>query len=183
MKTIFNLTILLIFPSIFCFAQKRVMDIGLEFQAYPTGLIPGIRFEKSFTKRDLYIARLGFQLIDHGSSGEHDNEKGYGWGGTVGYKHYFGKFFRGVNLGIKTDVWRNSIDWESRTDGRIVKGNTSIRVVQPTIELGWAFLLGEDLVVTPNAAFGFEINVRTIGEPTGEGPVMLAGLTAVYRFQ
>jgi hypothetical protein len=65
MKTIFNLTILLIFPSIFCFAQKRVMDIGLEFQAYPTGLIPGIRFEKSFTKRDLYIARLGFQLIDH----------------------------------------------------------------------------------------------------------------------
>lgn len=181
MKTIFNLTIFLIFPTIITFAQKRVMEFGVEFQAYPTGLIPGIRFEKSFTKRDLFTARLGFQIIDHGSFGEHDNEKGYGWGGTVGYKHYFGKYFRGVNLGVRTDVWRNSIDWETLVDGRIKKGNSSIRVVQPTIELGWAFLLGEKMVVTPAVAFGFEINVRTVGEKTGEGPVVLAGVTAVYR--
>ncbi len=183
MKTISNLFIFLFLPTLSCFGQKRAMDYGIEFQAYPTGLIPGLRFEKSFSQRDLYTARLGYQIIDHRNLGEHNKETGYGWGGTVGYKHYFGKYFRGANLGVRTDLWRNSIDWESQLDGSVIKGNSSIRVVQPTIEFGWALLFGENTVFTPTAAFGFEINVRTVGEKTGEGPVILAGFTLVHRYR
>ena len=29
-------------------AQDRVFDLGFEFQAYPTGLIPGLRLESGF---------------------------------------------------------------------------------------------------------------------------------------
>ena len=153
-------------------------------QAYPTGIIPGLRFEKSFNKRDLWSVRVGSQIFDHGDKGEHDSEKGFGWGGTAGYKHYFNRYFIGPSLAARIDLWRNSVDWETKDDlGGIRKGNSEIRVIQPTVEFGWAFLVGENMVVTPTAAFGFEINVTTVGEKTGEGLILLVGLNAAYRIQ
>ena len=177
-----NFTIFLLALACFSFGQNRVMDFGLEIQVYPTGLIPGLRFEKSFTKRDLYTARIGYQIIDHGSKGEHDSEKGSGFGGTLGYKHYFTKYFVGPSLGARTDYWRNSIDWETQTDTGVRAGNSEVQVIQPTVEFGWGFSIGENFVITPSAAFGFEINIKTVGEGTGEGLIMLAGVTAAYRF-
>ncbi len=160
------------------------MDFGLEVQVYPTGYIPGLRFEKSFTQRDLATVRAGYQIIDHRDQGLHDSEKGSGFGGTLGYKHYFRKYFEGPNLSARTDFWANKIDWVTKLEtGETTKGTSNILVLQPTIEFGWGFTVGDYIVLTPTAAFGFEINVKTKGEETGEGSIMLAGLTATYRIQ
>lgn len=184
MKNKLHLTFAFICLYTLTFGQNRVMDIGIEFQAYPTGFIPGFRFEKSFSKRDLYTVRLGYKIIDHRDNGEHDSEKGSGFGGTVGYKHYFDRYFSGPSLGLRTDIWLNSLDWESKDEnGSLRKGSSDITVVQPTAEFGWGFLLGENMVITPTLSFGFEINVKTKGEETGEGAIMLAGVTAAYRIQ
>ena len=180
-KLYFTLTLLAIAVS--AFAQNSIIDVGLEVQAYPTGIISGVRFEKSLNKRDLWTVRLGYQLINHGNQGKHDDEKGSGFGGTAGFKHYFERYFIGPNLGAREDFWRNNIDWTTNADTGTIKGNSEIQVVQPTIEFGWGFLVGEDFVLTPAAAFGFEINVRTAGEETGEGAILLVGITGAYRLQ
>ncbi|MCC6724199.1 MAG: hypothetical protein IT258_06775 [Saprospiraceae bacterium] len=181
MKNNFRFTFAFLFFASLAFSQNRVTDIGLEFQVYPTGIIPGFRIEKSVNKYDVANARVGYQIINHRDQGLHDDEKGSGYGLSLGYKHYFEKYFSGINLGIRTDVWFNSIDWKTTTDTGTLKGKSDIIVLQPTLELGWAFLLGDNMVLTPAIAAGFEKNIKTKGEKTGEGLILLAGITAAYR--
>ena len=151
-------------------AQNPV-GFGFEFQAYPTGLIPGIYFEHAIgDKSDIY-ARLGYNWIRHRDLGKHDDERGDGFGFSIGYKRFLSNSAKTKwRIGIKNDIWWNSIDW---TDG-IDSGNTQITVVQPTLELGYVWQKN-NLFISPTLAFGYEVNVRTEGSPTGEGAILLLG--------
>lgn len=182
MKNKIALTFLLLFAVGFCMAQDKVTDIGIEFQAYPTGLIPGLRLEHAFSEKNLGTLRLGYQLIDHRDQGKHDDETGTGFGGSIGFKHYLKPGYKGWSLGLRTDLWANRIDWLIIGDkpGNIT-GTTDILVLQPTLEAGWGLAFGKNFVFTPTAAFGFEINVKTEGQPTGEGAIVLLGLNLAYR--
>ena len=160
--------------------QNSILDVNFEFQAYPTGLIPGVRLEKSFAEKNAVHLRLGYQMIDHGDQGKHDDETGSGYGFTLGYKRYLKDGFKGLHLGIRSDVWFNTIDWVSIEEP--AAGTTEIVVLQPTAEAGWLFNLGKNFILAPTLAFGFEINVKTKDQPTGEGTILLLGLQAGYRF-
>jgi len=63
-----------------------------------------------------------------------------------------------------------------------IEGHTSITVIQPTVELGYLFILGKSLHMTPSIAFGWEWNAKTDGEPTGEGAILLLGISVGKRF-
>lgn len=178
-----------IFAILFCFActgfaQTGPFDVNFEFQAYPAGLIPGLRLEKGFAQKNAASLRLGYQFIDHQDFGKHDDETGSGYGFTLGYKRYLKENFVGWFAGLRNDFWWNEIDWEDAVLGpaglRI--GTTDIFVVQPTVEAGYAFALGQNWVFSPALAFGFEVNVKTEGEPTGEGAIFLLGLNFGRRF-
>jgi len=158
------------------------MDIGLDFQAYPTGIIPGLKIEKLLGDKGAFGLRLGYQFIDHQDFGVQDNEIGTGYGFSLGYKHYFQAGHEGLSLGIKNDVWFNSIDWENVGPfGITFNGTSDIIVVQPTVELGYLFKFGDALVLTPSVAFGREFNVKTEGEEVGQGFIILGGLTLSLR--
>ena len=85
-------------------------------------------------------------------------------------------------LGIRSDVWRNNIDWEDRETSGLISGETTVTVLQPTGIVGYTFLFNEHLILAPTLAIGAEINVVTDGEPVGEGAIFLWGLNALYRF-
>lgn len=158
-------------------------DVSFEFQAYPTGLIPGIRLEKSLNNNSSAHLRLGYNWIRHRDLGQHDDERGDGYGFSIGYKRYLSEDKKGFSLCIKNDFWWNSIDWkdESDTSGQVDLGTSEITVIQPTLELGYT-ILTKSLIFTPSLAFGFEWNVRTVGEPTGEGAILLVGFQLGKRF-
>ncbi|MFQ5446553.1 MAG: hypothetical protein ACE5FF_06435 [Saprospiraceae bacterium] len=164
-------------------AQQTPLDISLEFQAYPTGLLPGLRVEKGFGTRHTLHLRAGYNLVRHGSAGKHEDERGGGAGFTIGYKRYFSGGFRGWFAGVKNDFWLNEIDWKDGVgQPGESSGTTNITVVQPTAEAGFLFEFGRSWIFAPTLAFGFEINVKTKGEPTGEGAIFLAGLQFGRRF-
>jgi len=176
-KTFF--CILLLLPLL----ASAQTDLSFEFQAYPTGLIPGVRVEKNFSERHAVHLRLGYQLINHRDLGVHDSEKGSGYGFSLGYKHYFSDGYDGFFLGARNDVWLNTIDWIDNLGAtNELKGSTMITVVQPTLEGGYAFLFGDDWLFAPSLGFGFEMNVRTEGDPTGEGAILLVGFLFGKRF-
>lgn len=181
MKNKINFILGLLLVASIAIGQNKVTDIGFEIQVYPTGIIPGIRAEKSIHKHGVGSIRLGYQIMDHQDFGIHDDEKGSGYGLTVGYKHYFQKYFTGLHLSLRTDAWYNTLDWKDNTDAGLVKGVTKILVLQPTVELGWTFPLSDNFMLVPAFAAGFEKNVYTEGEPTGEGLILLVGVTAAYR--
>ena len=64
-----------------------------------------------------------------------------------------------------------------------ISGNTDIIVIQPTLEVGYLFLpFDSNLHISPTVSFGYEVNVRTRGEPVGEGAILLLGFQIGKRF-
>ena len=176
-----------LFTLIFTFIGTTLMgqstDISFEFQAYPTGLIPGLRLEKNFGEKHAAHVRVGYQWIRHRDLGEHEDERGNGYGFTFGYKRYFKELHQGFSIGIRNDIWFNSLDWKDNIDTPSeVSGTTDITVLQPTLELAYLMLADSGWFFTPAIAFGFEINVKTEGSDVGEGAILLLGLSAGKRF-
>ncbi len=173
--------------NLICFAAKaqteQVFDVSMEIQAYPTGIIPGLRLEKGFAEKHAVHLRLGYNWVRHRDLGEHDDERGDGYGFTLGYKYYFGSDFQRFFLGARNDIWWNTIDWKDNIDTPMeVSGQTDITVVQPTLEAGYLFAFGENWLFTPAIGFGYEVNVKTEGQPTGEGAILLLGISLGRRF-
>lgn len=176
----------LLFVSIFCLIffdtsnaqsentpKDKAFDLGLEIQVYPTGIIPGIRLEKYLNSNASLNFRLGYQLIDHRDLGVQDNEEGSGFGASIAYRRFFNSNHKGFSLAFRTDLWFNKIDWTNDTS----TGTSNITVIQPTLMGEYAFRISEGFSITPSASFGWEWNVSTDGEPTGEGAILLLGCT------
>lgn len=171
-KTIF-LTIILLAFSQLAFGQ---ISVGVEFQAYPTGIIPGIRAELPLGEHSEANLRLGYQIIDHQDFGVQDDETGDGFGGTLGYRYYLKTDRDGFFGGIRADLWFNTIDWE--TAG--TSGQSNITVLQPTLEAGYRFWLGDNFSIAPALGFGLEWNIATDGAETGQGPIVLGGVSVMF---
>ncbi len=175
-----QLVLLLMFSTFLTPVFGQGYDIGVEFQAYPTGYMPGVRLERNFGTRHALHLRVGANIFDHRDWGKHLRERGAGVGFTLGYKRYFSEGHEGLFLGLRNDIWWNQVDW-GRDNGLPSEGTTKITVVQPTVEGGYTFVKNH-FFWTPSLGFGFEINAITDGEPTGEGAILLAGLIVGYRF-
>ena len=160
-------------------------DIGIEFQAYPTGLLPGIRGTFPISTKDALHLRVGLNLIDHRDLGENDDETGSGFGFSIGYEHYFGENLTRWFLGARTDFWFNSINWKNDIgQPNQSSGNTEITVFQPTAIGGYLFEFSSgNLIFAPSLGFGFEINIKENGREVGEGPIFLIGFTLAKRFR
>ena len=163
--------------------ENLPLDVSFELQVYPTGVIPGVRFELALDNQQSIHIRLGVQEIRHEDFGVHDDERGDGAGFTLGYKRYFSPGLTGPALSFRTDLWFNSLDWSDDVGTASERrGRTDVTVLQPTIEFSWHYPLGTQFFVTPSAAAGFEINVDTDGEDVGEGFIILAGVLLGVRF-
>lgn len=152
-------------------------EIGLEVQAYPTGIIPGFRFEKFLSSKSSINLRLGYQLIDHRDLGKNENETGWGYGPSFAYRRFFNSIDKGLSLALRTDIWFNQIDWEDNNQ----TGTTDLKIIQPTLMAEYVINGQSKLVISPSLAFGWEWNVVTDGQPTGEGAIILVGCTFGFR--
>jgi len=160
--------------------DRQNSSLAFEFQAYRTGIIPGFTYERFFSNQDAWHVRLGFQVIRHEDFGEHDDERGNGFGGTVGYRRYWPN---GLSVGGRVDLWSNELDWTDNIgedDER--SGETDILVLQPVVETTWRRYIAAKWFLQPSAAIGAEINIRTQGEDTGEGFIFLVALSIGRSF-
>lgn len=170
--------------SALSFAGAQKNAFGPEFQAYPTGLLPGLHYERALASEQWALSlRLGANLFDHRDFGPHLSEKGKGLGLSLGMNYHLHGFSQnGLYFGLRTDVWRNVVQWiDVLPQDDIESGTTRILVLQPTALAGWQ-LGGEQWKFRFDAGFGFEINVITEGEPTGQGAIFLLGISALRTF-
>ena len=171
---------LLCFSIILSAQNERFLDLGVEFQAYPTGILPGAKVALAIGESSSMHLRVGLNIFDHRDLGVQEEEIGDGFGFTLGYQYYFGENYSQWFLGIRSDIWWNTVDWMN--DGQ--SGVTDITVIQPTLVGGYAFSFADDkLIFEPALGFGFEVNVVTEGEPTGEGAIGLIGFSLNYRIK
>ncbi len=176
--------ILFLFLLSFCsLSSQETGDLTAEFQVYPTGFIPGIAYDHHIGISSALSFRLGANIFDHRDLGVQDDEDGNGFGGSVGYRKYFSESRSKWHWGLRTDVWFSNVDWQNiGPQGEVIMGETSITVIQPTASFGYAFVSEGGFYVSPAISYGVEWNVRTEGEPTGEGLIILIGVQAGKRF-
>jgi len=166
------LTTLLLFISLQVHSQT---DIALELQIYPTGYIPGLSIDQHIGDKHVVYLRAAYNIFNHRDLGVQLNEEGIGHGFSLGYKRYLNNTQQGLRFGIKNDIWWNEVDWAGYNGaGSPVFGITNITVIQPTVEVDYVWDFG-NILIAPSVAFGVEWNVKTEGEPTGEGPILLVG--------
>lgn len=179
-----SLSLFFIFTCVQLSAQEINWQVGIELQAYPAGVIPGLRIEKALNERNALHLRVGYNIARHRDLGVHDNEEGGGVGFTLGYRHYFKADLRGLFLGIRNDVWFNTIDWQDDIDTPIeTSGTTELIVLQPTVEGGYNFVFGDNgWAFAPTLGWGWEWNAKEDGAEVGEGAIILGGLNLVKRF-
>ena len=160
------------------------LQVGLQAQQYPTGFIFTLAADKIWDHKNLLEVRVGYNTFDHKDMGEQLMEEGDGFGGSVGYKRYLNEELTQWLFGFRTDIWFNEVEYLVPTtipETPFVMQKSEIVVIQPTLLAGYTIPLNDVLVVTPEVAFGVEWNVDTDGAPTGEGHILLWGVTIVHR--
>ena len=85
---------------------------GLEVQVYPTGVIPGIRYEWDISTQDQLFARVAYNFTERSDFGEHDDESGGGPGIGFGWRHWLNQTSSEWHYGARLDIWDLEIDWE-----------------------------------------------------------------------
>ena len=159
-----------------CASQRP--EYGVEVQAYPAGVIPGLHVQLPQDELSAITLRAAHNFSDREDYGEFDDEEGGGFGGGVGYRRYLEPGREGWLWGGRVDVWALEIDWEDQGGTPMAtSGTTDIVVLQPTVEGGYGFRLSEGLRLEATLGLGAEINVDTDGEDVGEGAILLLGLT------
>ena len=158
----------------------RTVDIGGEYQWHKAGNIIGLHLAFNAKIYHGNQVRFGYLNTDHKQSGKHEEEKGGGWGGGLGYRYYFepipNKFF----LGLRTDVWRKNIDWIDTNP--VVSGTSKTWEIVPSLESGYLFLINDQGFITPTISAGYEVNLKTEGAETRRGFLLLIGVSAGFRF-
>jgi len=154
---------------------------GLEAAVRTGGRTTGVLAE--WDQGPLASAALlaGYQDLDRGSRGEHDDESGGGPGVGVEARRYLGDHRRGWFVGARADLWFLTIDWEDRAPAR--RGTSEIVVLQPTARVGYRLVLdGGAWCLDLHAAGGGEFHLETDGEAVGEDALVLLGVTLAFGF-
>lgn len=148
------------------FAQN---SIQLETQAYPAGIIPGVRFDFNIGNNSYLTSRIGYNFTDRQDFGKNDNEEGGGPGFGIGYVR--SDFISSdLSVHIRTDLWFMDIDWrDSQTIcGTVspcfeqgINGTSEIIILQPTVGIEYMIPSSTNLFLKPSLSFGYEINIKT----------------------
>ena len=159
----------------YCSFSQNTFKYGFEFQAYPTGIIVGITSDLVISNHLVGHGRAGYNLVRHRDLGVHEDERGGGFGGTVGVRYYFDDLYRSWFAEARTDLWFNKITYKDRI-GAInqTTGKTDVTVLQPTIVGGYTFEIGS-FFLSPTIGFGYEFNIKTKGSEVGQGAIVLVG--------
>ncbi len=146
---------------------------GLEVRGYPAGLIPTAHLDLPVGGRFFLSASGGYNFTNRRDFGRHDDERGGGPGLGLSLTQSDGSR-RGVQWGVRSELWRLRIDWRDQPDKL---GATKVLVFQPSARLGYAWVFRKSRTsVDVSIGLGQEINVWTRGERVGEGPILLLGV-------
>lgn len=175
-----------------CGNAQNSKTLGIVIQAYPAGVILGVRGGIDLGNQNEINLHLGYNITRRGDFGKKDHEEGGGPGLGLSYRHYLPGNIDRLFLGARADLWFMDIDWREKREecGTVpscmeqeINGSTKITVLQPTLQAGYNVLKNNpDWILAPSVSFGYEINIRTEGEEVGEGAILLGGLNFGYNF-
>ena len=167
-------------PTAYAQNSSTQFIASAELEAYPAGFIGNVQLSRLFSSKQFFTFHTGFNVTNRRDWGEHDDETGNGAGIGLSWRYYLKEAPAGLHLGLRSDLWFLSIDWQQNTG---TSGVTDITVLQPTAQIGYTYAPPQSRwILDATVSLGAEINIKTAGEAVGEGAILLVGVGAGYRF-
>ncbi|MGB4845015.1 MAG: hypothetical protein WBP16_11150 [Ferruginibacter sp.] len=158
------------------------IQVGAEVLWYPAGWITGPSVNYFVAPKHVVHAGLGVNIANRHDWGLNDDEKGTGFGGSLGYRYLFTPQKNSFFLAARVDFWAMKIKWKDKTGTpQAINGTTKITVFQPTAHFGyWIKSTNCRWNLLFSAGGGAEINIKTNGKKVGEGGMWLLGVSVYY---
>ena len=153
---------------------------GAEVQWYPAGWLIGPVANYRITPKHILNTRIAINIANrHNWSGLNDDERGVGYGGSIGYRYLFHPSKNSFFIGTRGDLFRSVIKWKNKPGTpQETSGSTTIIVYQPSAELGyWLNTAHDKLHIVFAGGAGKEINVKTTGREVGQGGMWLLSIS------
>lgn len=163
--------------------QRHIL--GVSLQLYPAGIIATINSEFIYTVNSSLFIRVGGNFTDRKDYSDYnDNEKGSGFGGTIGYRRHFHLGSGKIITGINSDIWNMWINWKNDIgEANETSGQTYTLVLQPWLESGYFLQLDNSPIqIGISLGFGREINIITDGKDVGQGWMISLLFYGQYAF-
>src|SRR5688572_5042028 len=162
MKKLFSFTILFF---LFCISlnAQRTIDIGGEFQKYSLGSIYNLHMGFNLKPNHSLLLRLGYNQVGSyvTKDGYDHTESGEGWGGGLGYRHYFKPGTKKFFVGATVNVWVMDLDYDIIGPAGPAVYIDKTTVLQPALETGYTFLFNKIFFITPYLSAGFYTDLNT----------------------
>ncbi len=156
----------------------RTTDVGVEYQWQPKSQVFALHLAYNLQVHHSFQARLGYTKTNWLDKGRNDNEEGSGFGGSLGYRYYIGYIPKEFFMGVRADIWSMKVFWQRGT----LSGTSKVIAIQPALEMGYMFLLNDQVFITPAVTCGSLKNVKVEGRVVGEGLMLLMGVSAGWKF-
>ncbi len=158
----------------------RTFDIGGEYIWAENS--PSINLQAAFNAKIHHslVLSVGAKTAYRPITGTHDNEKGKGWGGALGYRYYFSVLPKGFYLGARAELWKMGM---YRTASESLP-SVDVLIAQPNAEAGFTGLINDIFFITAYVRYGKQITLSSPGDKFnyGNGAVTSAGISAGWRF-
>lgn len=156
----------------------KTFDLGAEFLGSGKGYTASLHLAYNLAVHHSFQARIGYNKSNWKDKGLHEDEHGSGAGVSLGYRYYFLVRPHGFFLGIRADVWRLNIYWDQNTE----IGTSKVWALQPAAEMGYMLLINDLFFITPSINASVQSNIKTDGEPVGEGFIPQFGISVGWKF-
>jgi hypothetical protein len=164
-------------------AAVSKFQTGVEVQWYPAGWLIGPVANYFISPKHILNFRAAINIADrHNWSGLNDDERGTGYGGSVGYRYLFTPAKNSFFIGARVDLFSTKIKWKNNI-GTVqqTSGITTTLVLQPSAELGYRIMLTNSRWnILFAGGIGEEINIRTKGRDVGQGGMWLLSVSILH---
>ncbi len=179
---------LLALVALFCLSiTVRSQDLGYNTKDAGIDYLwvkdsPGIDLQLAFNAKVHHsiITSLGYKEVWRPIPNTHNNEKGKGIGGSLGYRYYFKVIPKGIYLGVRAHVWSLAM---YRTADNTAK-NTNLTIGQPSAEIGYTAVINDIAFFTLYYSAGkqFQISAADNAYGYGKGSISAFGISGGIRF-
>lgn len=163
-------------------SKSNPLFAGAELLWYPAGFITGATAGYYVAPKHFISAGIGIDIANRKDFGKNDDEKGTGFGGSLGYRYVFTPNKSSFFLGARVDLWTMKVNWKDKVGTpQAINGTTKITIFQPTATVGyWVKPKNSRFNFLFSAGGGAEINIKTNGKDVGEGGMWLVGTVIYY---
>ena len=153
----------------------NTVDVGGEFQWYKDGKFIGLHLASNAKLHHSIHGEIGYYMAGDPSAVYYYNQNKGGIGLGLGYRYYTMLRPHAFFIGIKANLFTNKVTLTTQ-----VPENRTSKILIPSIEAGYMFLINDLFFITPGVAVGYKTNLELKADE--KKAVGLFGMSMGFKF-